>query len=218
MFWVVPAYSVPNVTFTLLMILYGKNFSFSTRVVWSFLSTAVVTGLVPFFAVHVSESPSYDLVMGVCAFIGFSAAVLQATTIGFTNLLPGKYTQANIAGQSIAGILACIIRVLTKAFEPANNHGYIEGGWIYFSTGAIGSAFCALAFIYALRTAFVRHHLHGYMKSKKSMVTSEGKTVSITNKTMNILAHIADQEDYVCVYFYRFAAVLLLSRVTYNKC
>ena len=201
MFWVIPAYSVPNVIFTFLMIAYGGKFSFTSRIVFSFLTTGVIVGLVPFLATKLGdtrsdETISYDLIMLICAFIGFSAAVLQATTIGFTNLLPAKYTQANIAGQSVAGILACLVRILTKAFEPNDSHGYISGGWFYFIAGAIGNVVCAMAFVYVTKTVFVNHHLKGYMSRKKTITTKSGRKLPVREKTQMILKFVADEEEF----------------------
>lgn len=177
-FWIVPAYSVPNLVFTLLMIVYGNRFSFRLRIVGTFTITGIVMALIPVLVIDVAETPSYDLLMIICSFVGIASAILQATTIGFTNLLPPKYTQSNISGQSVAGILACIIRIFTKALEPNDNSGYINGGWYYFTAGAVGNIICGLAFIWAANTDFVQYYL---FKNDEKTANNKKESIELGN-------------------------------------
>ena len=133
----IPAYSAPNFLFVFVVIAYGHYFSFTTRLLIIFLCTAISIVLVPIMSQNLPESIAYNGVLIVCGLVGCSTATLQATTLSFTGLLPIKYVLANVSGQALAGLVVCLIRIFTKLLEPDNNKGYIEGGMIYFITGAL---------------------------------------------------------------------------------
>lgn len=164
MFWLIFVYSIPNVLVTLIMVKYGSYISFSFRIIFCFITTAIVLAFIPFMTTIIkSQQIGYYCSLCIAVYVGFSNAMLQATTIGFTNLLPQKYTQFNIAGQCLAGILACLIQILCKMLDKTSdgnsNNNYVISGRYYFIIGAVGDIVCAIGFVYVINGIFVKFHL-----------------------------------------------------------
>ena len=101
---------------------------------------------------------AYALMMVFCGFCGFVSAVFQGTSLGFTGQLPVSYVQACYSGQAVAGIIACIIRIITKAAVKST----VSGGRVYYIIGAAFNIFSLIMFLVAMRTPFVQHNLQGY--------------------------------------------------------
>ncbi len=70
MFYIVPVYTLPDLVFMFLMIRYGHDFSFTSRILISFLLSALLLALIPFFAQAISEDVSFYLIMLVAFIIG----------------------------------------------------------------------------------------------------------------------------------------------------
>ena len=51
---------------------------------------------------------------GVVLMIGIATAVLQSSIFGFASMFPPIYSQAIMAGNGVAGIIASVLRILTK--------------------------------------------------------------------------------------------------------
>ena len=67
--------------------------------------------------------------------------MLQSSTIGFTNLLPNKYTKYNVSGQEIAGILTCFIQIIIIKLFNSNT---ITISIYYFIIVGIGDIYVLL--------------------------------------------------------------------------
>ena len=159
MFYIVPAVSVTQVLTLVLMILYGHRYSFTVRIVTSFISSSVAVGIVPLSVAELTQSEAFWIVLGISSFIGITQAVLQSSIIGFCNFLPSSYIQLSMAGQAVSGITACTIRIITKFYDIYGGISATTGGLIYFVTGAVFNALCAVCFIYAFKAQFTQYWL-----------------------------------------------------------
>ena len=157
------------------MVVYAERFSFVLRISGALTIGAVFVCGIPLIA-SIWSNYSYSIALGLCASLGFVAAILQASTVGFSNLLPESYTRSTISGQAVSGILVSIIYILVKLFEPNNKAGIFEGGWIYFITGASGNILVAIAFYYIFYYSnFVKYHLKTYFKIWDSKYNKKAK-------------------------------------------
>eukprot|EP01084_Bolivina_argentea_P062608 114498_1 len=159
MFYIVPASAFTQLLFLVLMILYGHKFSFTTRIVSSFLLSSIALGILPIVVHHLSQTAGFWIVLAISAFIGITTAVLQASVIGFCNYLPSSYIQLSFAGQAMSGITACIIRIITKLYDIYGGITAEQGGIVYFVTGAAFDIVCAISFIFVFKTIFTQYWL-----------------------------------------------------------
>jgi hypothetical protein len=56
----------------------------------------------------------------VVFFIGVATAVLQSSVFGFASMFPPIYSQAVMSGQGFAGIIASVLRIVTKVPSAAH--------------------------------------------------------------------------------------------------
>jgi solute carrier family 29 (equilibrative nucleoside transporter) protein 4 len=100
------------------------------------------------------------------AVVSVAGGVQQASYYGFTGMLPRKYTQAVMTGESAAGLAVSIDRIVTKAaFESCKTSALV-----FFGISLVFNVFCALLFEFVQRTSFVRHHValcHQPLKEEK---------------------------------------------------
>jgi len=167
-FYIVPVYTYTNVAFLILSTFFGEALSMTTRVVCCFL----VTGLSLFFpfATHFvfkEEQSGYYFILGVAALTGVTTATLQCTITGFCNYLPVEYIMVSIAGQSIAGIAAGVLRVAVNVLQTQSGMDAEMNGFVYFGIGGLFNIGCGLSFLFAIRSAFVRFHLRDYFWTRK---------------------------------------------------
>ena len=150
-FYVPLAYIVPQLPLLVLMVNYGHHFSYTSRILWSFALVGVVLILMPFLA-HYSKF----VVLGLTVLLGVATAVLQPSLFGFTSQLPGIYSQGVMAGQGVAGIMASVLRIVTKASLPGKGR---ESATIYFMLAASSIVACIAGFIFLVRMDFTKYYL-----------------------------------------------------------
>ena len=144
-------YAYPQLPLLVLMVTAGSKVSFTTRIVVTFLLQAIVVGAMPFVA-HFSPWVTYGtmLILGVCT------AVLQASLIGFASQFPPLFSQAIMAGQGVAGIIASFGRIIFKAVLP----GAVRlSAVLYFEVGCATLILCTLGYMYLVGMPFAKYHL-----------------------------------------------------------
>eukprot|EP01083_Nonionella_stella_P071874 193350_1 len=161
MFYVVPASACTQLIFLVLMILRGHNFSFTLRIVPSFILSSIALGILPICIHQLPQSAGFWIVIFVSAFIGITTAVLQSSIVGFCNFLPLSYIQLSFGAQATSGIVSCLIRIITKLCDIYGGITAGESGIVYFVTGAIFDIICGIAFIFVIRSIFTQYCLVG---------------------------------------------------------
>ena len=144
-----------------------------------------------------AENEGFYIILGVAGITGMTTATLQCTITGFCNYLPVEYIMVrfatislnlkmnsitfqpavcvvveyvdchSIAGQSIAGIAAGMLRVLVNVVQSHSAMDTELNALIYFGIGGALNVGCGLSFLYAIRSAFVRFHLRDYFWTRK---------------------------------------------------
>lgn len=84
-----------------------------------------------------------------------SPAVQQSSYYGLSGMLPRRYAQAVMAGESAAGVVVSINRIVTKAAIRSERTGAIT--FFAISLGFIMA--CVGCMLYILRSPFVRYHM-----------------------------------------------------------
>ena len=77
--------------------------------------------------------------------------VQQSSYYGLSSMLPRRYTQAVMAGESVAGVIEIGLRIVTKAFFQSVRAGAI----LFFSISLCFIVFCIFCQVYVKRSAIV---------------------------------------------------------------
>ena len=84
----------------------------------------------------------------------FYISVQQSSFYGLTSMLPARYTQAVMTGESVAGLLVSINRILTKLFVPSKRNSTM-----LFFTISIGIILiCIITYVKVQCTGFVKFY------------------------------------------------------------
>ena len=164
MFWIIPMYTITDVSFLIWSLIFGDRFSFTSRIVFCFLLIGVCMFFPIFtediFFVVVGDNflVAFWILMAVSLITGATTATLQPPILGFCNYLPVEYIRISVAGQAIAGIFASVIRILVNLLPVDIN----KNALIYFGICGGMLLIIGLSFLYTVRSAFVKFHLKDY--------------------------------------------------------
>ncbi|XP_066291383.1 equilibrative nucleoside transporter 4-like isoform X1 [Branchiostoma lanceolatum] len=101
------------------------------------------------------KDTSYVMNLLAVSVVAFGCTVQQSSFYGYTSMLPPRYTQAAMTGESAAGLLVSINRILTKALVQDNRTNTV----IFFCLSIFFVAACFISHQLVKRSKFVRHHL-----------------------------------------------------------
>lgn len=174
-----------------------KNASYPWRITLSLLMTSAVFAVLALSAVVMTDlSPRayfgflMVMVFGASLATGINQNGVFAYVSGFGR---AEYTQAIMSGQGVAGVLPCIVQILSVLAVPpkGGNDGPDEGpsmpqtsssrsAFVYFLTSTAVSVIALLAFLYLLRQQpYSRHEI---LKDDDETITEDcedSKTVSL---------------------------------------
>lgn len=89
------------------------------RIGFGYVMFLIALLFVPFLDVGIrhglSTQTAFYLTLLSVALVGFGSGVQQTSYYGLSSMLPKKYSQAVMAGESIAGVVVSINRIITKA-------------------------------------------------------------------------------------------------------
>ena len=159
MFYIVPASAFTQLLFLIIMIMHGHKYTFTSRIVPAFIISAIAVSILPIFVHQLPESQGFWLVLATASFQGIITAILQSSIVGFCNFLPSAYIQISFGGQAVSGIVACIIRIITKFYDIYGGITAEQGGIVYFVTGALFNILCAMSFIFVFYRKFTQYWL-----------------------------------------------------------
>eukprot|EP00494_Astrolonche_serrata_P026060 UN26321 len=105
---------------------------------------------------------SYDLMVALCFVLGTFQAIVQGGLFAMTSFLPPVYNGAGMTGQAVAGIVVCVIRIVTKLTFPSSDSGTKDASLYFFISAAVWTGFCAVFTIVILRSKFTQFYLKDY--------------------------------------------------------
>jgi len=94
-----------------------ETFSLNVRIMFGYLLSLIILSVFLIGIVWLqvcNPEQTYALILLLIAVLSFGATVQQSSFYGLTGLLPPKYTQAVMTGESVAGCLACSNRIISK--------------------------------------------------------------------------------------------------------
>ncbi|KAI5718803.1 hypothetical protein M8J76_000503 [Diaphorina citri] len=101
------------------------------------------------------STTSYNVLLASVAVVSLGCTVQQSSFYGYTSMLPSRYTQAVMAGESGAGFLVSINRIITKLlFEDRKNNTLI-----FFLLSSLGVGGCFFLHQVARKTDFVQFYI-----------------------------------------------------------
>jgi solute carrier family 29 (equilibrative nucleoside transporter), member 4 len=108
-----------------------------------------------------SAQTAYSVNLAAVSLVAIGCTVQQSSFYGFAALLPKKkYTQALMAGESIAGFLVSSNRVATKLLIQSDKISTV----IFFLTSTLYIAFSYFLHVVTIESPFIKYHLKSCSK------------------------------------------------------
>ncbi|XP_066129547.1 equilibrative nucleoside transporter 4 isoform X1 [Saccopteryx bilineata] len=101
-----------------------------------------------------SRDQAYAINLAAVGTVAFGCTVQQSSFYGYTGMLPKRYTQGVMTGESTAGVMVSLSRILTKLLLPDERASTL----IFFLVSAGLELLCFLLHLLVRRSRFVRHH------------------------------------------------------------
>jgi len=141
------------------------RFSFLSRAMTSLTIFFLVLITIPFLH-SVPKSVSMPITLIGVFLTGFASSVMQSTIAGLAALFPPQYMGGMMSGCGVAGVVAILLRVITKVGMPATPEGLEASGKLFFMLAAGIIVVCGVAFYLLLRLPVTQHNLINYFKLK----------------------------------------------------
>ncbi|KAL6481264.1 hypothetical protein MHYP_G00093440 [Metynnis hypsauchen] len=97
---------------------------------------------------------SYAVTLAAVAIVAFGCTVQQSSFYGYTGMLPKRYTQGVMTGESTAGVIVSLSRIFTKLLVENEKNNTI----VFFLFSVSMETLCFLLHMLVRRTHFVRYH------------------------------------------------------------
>jgi equilibrative nucleoside transporter 1/2/3 len=194
-FYLSIAYNIPSLPLLILSTLYASRISFKARIVFCFVgeflvfvAVCVIVVLSPPITSNAQLLPSTSFwLLLVCCFIsGCFSALLFGAILSFTSKFAAHYTTAVMSGNGIAGIIAGLLRVVTKISLPATAEGDKTSSLIFFGITTFVFVICIVIFLFMLKNPFTIFHLldqdekSGMTKTDDIMIDEEERSKSVS--------------------------------------
>ncbi|XP_051765395.1 equilibrative nucleoside transporter 4 [Ctenopharyngodon idella] len=118
---------------------------------------------------------SYVVTLAAIAIVAFGCTVQQSSFYGYTGMLPKRYTQGVMTGESTAGVIVSLSRIFTKLLVEDEKNNTI----IFFLFSISIETLCFLLHVVVRQTHFVRYHTdrarhsHSWLKGQINNVTTQ---------------------------------------------
>ncbi|KAF2070178.1 hypothetical protein CYY_008505 [Polysphondylium violaceum] len=145
------------------------RFSFKSRISIFLILGAIILFFIPFIRMIFSNMKSSMAISLICTFLsGSIASLLFGSVLGLVGLFPMEYTGAVMSGNGVAGIIASLLRIITKVSVPDNSSGAKESSFLFFFLAAGVLVFCFLCFILLLNLPITKYYLAIYEAAKQT--------------------------------------------------
>ncbi|XP_067561523.1 equilibrative nucleoside transporter 4 isoform X3 [Pseudorca crassidens] len=101
-----------------------------------------------------SRDQAYAINLAAVGTVAFGCTVQQSSFYGYTGMLPKRYTQGVMTGESTAGVMVSLSRILTKLLLPDERAGTL----IFFLVSAGLELLCFLLHLLVRGSRFVLYH------------------------------------------------------------
>ncbi|CAG9770893.1 unnamed protein product [Ceutorhynchus assimilis] len=111
---------------------------------------------------------SYTVNLAAVAVVSVGCTVQQSSFYGYTSMLPPKYTQAVMVGESTSGVFTSIVRVITKFIVNE-----LRGSTVYFFTVSVSTVLTCFAMYHLIRRSdFIQFYI-ALCERAKTRITLE---------------------------------------------
>lgn len=168
--------SLISVTFTNILV---ESISFSWRINIGYLVSVGTLCFVALIEIYWESFPldlAYKLNLLCVAVVAFGCTLQQSSYYGYTSMLPTRYTQAVMTGESAAGLIVSINRILTKSLLEDERINTL----FFFSISIAIILVCIVIHNLLQRTAFVKFYLEMCSMSSSSSFHNEGLFAAAT--------------------------------------
>lgn len=143
-----------------------ETLSLNTRITFGYLVSFITLLFVATCEVWLGifgHTLAYTMNLIAVAVVALGCTVQQSSFYGYTSMLPSRYTQAVMAGESGAGFLVSVNRIITKLIMDNQTLNTL----IFFGISAVGVAVCFCLHQVVRKTDFVQFYLTLCRESKK---------------------------------------------------
>ncbi|RWS25941.1 equilibrative nucleoside transporter 4-like protein [Leptotrombidium deliense] len=166
-----------------------ETISLYWRINFGYLLSIMTLLVIAIFEVGCESFPSeisYKLNLLAVAVVAFGCTIQQSSFYGYTSMLPSRYTQAVMTGESAAGLIVSINRILTKLILDDKQINTL----LFFGISIAIVACCIITHNLLQRTTFVKFYINMCSLSTSTLTTIDGGTRRITENKPNIYANI----------------------------
>ncbi|CAF2338315.1 unnamed protein product [Rotaria sp. Silwood2] len=142
--------------------------SVKRRVIFGYCLTLIILMFITIFCVGLEIFPqqwSYSIFLLSVGIIAVGCTLQQSSFYGLTSMLPFRYTQAVMTGESFAGLLASCARISTKLFMSNDSH---LSTILFFSLGLLFVQLCFIFYLTIQRSTFIEYYIHQCENAKKN--------------------------------------------------
>ncbi|GAB1603259.1 equilibrative nucleoside transporter 4-like isoform X2 [Argonauta hians] len=135
-----------------------ETFSLKLRITFGYIVAFTVLLLVTICDIWLqmfSKEASYGITLMAVGMVAVGSTIQQSSFYGYTSMLPHRYTQAVMTGESAAGLVISSNRILTKALLHNQRHNTI----IFFTISLTIVCLCFILFHVVRRSQFVRYYV-----------------------------------------------------------
>ncbi|CAG0914699.1 unnamed protein product [Notodromas monacha] len=185
-----------DMSFTYIMVAFGavllnnvlvEALALNTRITIGYLISFGTLLFVAVFEIWLEIFPhniAYRVNLLAVAVVAFGCTVQQSSFYGFTSMLPSRYTQAVMTGESAAGLIVSVSRILTKLLMHDSRTNTI----VFFGISVVVVVSCFIIFGIVQKSDFVRFYVQLCKSSSTSLATG-------TNESMRMKINAESTEE-----------------------
>ncbi|EGD81906.1 hypothetical protein PTSG_02591 [Salpingoeca rosetta] len=145
-----------NILFLIVDVLYGNKFKTRTRILIPLCVQLVVFALMTVFVkVDMAPNTFFGVTLVLVIFAGGATAFLQGGFFSLAAVMRSKYTQAQMTGQGLGGLIVSLLNVLTLAVGGKKNNAE-NAAFIFFIIAVGLIAICIAGFLYMVNHPYVK--------------------------------------------------------------
>jgi len=166
MFDISLVYILTSLLAVLINIVLVDAVSLNSRIMFGYVVSIFTLGCVVVsisYADQMARENLYATTLTAVAAISLGATIQQSSFYGYTSMLPTRYSQAVMTGESIAGVITCLFRICTKLAVTEETRSTT----IFFIISISILVVCLLIFPKVQKSEFVSFYISMVNYSKK---------------------------------------------------
>jgi equilibrative nucleoside transporter 1/2/3 len=163
-------YTIPQLPLSLLVVWKGRELPVHWRIWVSSALMIVGMALMPVLA---PKGPGYATAL--ILLVGAATSLYQPSLFGLSSQFPGVYSQAQMTGQGLAGIVASLARIITKVSLSNGASGASSDA--FFGVAAFVLVACMVAVWYLVRSEFAQRYMQ---TSVSAVIDADDSTPATT--------------------------------------